>query len=631
MDALNVGVWQMWAVFGFVALAVFLYSKDEWPLEISSLALLSGLLVFFQIFPVAGPDGANMLGNATLLEGFANPALISVLALLTLGQGLFQTGALERPARFVADVGASRPGTTFTLILLFVAIVSAFLNNTPVTVIFIPILAMLAARLQRASSEVMIPLSYIAILGGMTTLIGSSTNLLAAGLVREAGLPPLTMFDFTIPGTMLALVGFLYCRIALPRILPARAELAEAFTSGSEGKQFIAQIQITQGHPLIGVESVAGLFPPLKDMTVRMIQRGERAILPPFEDIVLREGDDVIVATTRKTLTESLKSNAALLRGTQPEKSLAADMPEAGEPAESEDPTGNRARRSGELLLAEAVVAPASRMIGRNIAQIAFHAQTNCILLGIQRRSRMIRSTMNDIRLEAGDVLLVLGREDQIAELRTNRDILILEWSATALPEPQMAIRALLVFGATMLTVITGALSIPVAAILGATGMILTGALNVRQAARSIDRRIFLMVGSAIALATALEVTGGAQFIATGVVTLFADAGVPVLLSAFFLVTAIITNIMTNNATAVLFTPIAINTAVELNANPIMFVVTVILAANCSFATPMGYQTNLLVMGPGNYQFNDFMRAGIPLVVLLWAVFSAFAPWYYGL
>ncbi|MEX0839892.1 MAG: SLC13 family permease [Parvibaculum sp.] len=622
METLTPFVWQMWAVYALVLAAVLLFSMERLTLEISALAILTVLLVFFYLFPVIGPDGRNMLGATALLSGFANPALIAVLALLVIGQGMFQTGALDGVTRTVADFGSRHPARTIFLTFLLITVSSAFLNNTPIVVMFIPVLATLAGRFGQRAPKVMMTLSFVSILGGMTTLIGSSTNLLAAGVVLTTNLPPIGIFDFVVPGVFLATIGFFYATLVVPRLVPDRAgpalELGGADQGG--GKQYIAQIEVTAGHPLVGAIALAGLFAPLRDMTVRMIQRGEHPILPPFEDVTLEPGDVIIVAATRQTLTESLKSGSKIFEGMLEERFAEG----AGN---GEAPS----RPGGELTLVEAVVAPGSRMIGQTIEQIAFRHQTGCIVLGVQRRSRMIRTVLNDIRLEAGDVLLVLGKGAHIQDLRHSRDVLLLEWSATELPDPKLAHRALAVFGIMVSTVLLGWLPIEIAAIAGAGAIIAAGVLNVRQAARAIDRRIFLMVGAMLGVATALDVTGGAQAIAEASVVLFSGYGVPVILSAFFLATAITTNVLTNNATAVLFTPIAISTANQLGVDPLIFVYAVIFAANCSFATPMGYQTNLLVMGPGHYEFRDFVRAGTPLVILLWLAYSFFAPWYYGL
>ena len=271
----------------------------------------------------------------------------------------------------------------------------------------------------------------------------------------------------------------------------------------------------------------------------------------------------------------------------------------------------------GELTMVEAIVAPGSRMIGRTIAQIGFKYQTSCVIIGVQRRSRMIRSQMSSIRLQAGDVLLLLGDIKDVRALRTNKDIVILEWSMTGLPDPENARKAGLIFAGVVGTVALGLLPITIAAILGATLMIAAGCLNIRQAARAIDRRIFLLIGAALAMGLALERTGGAMLIGQAMVSLAAGGGPILLISAFFILSAALTNVLSNNATAVLFIPVAVSAAVQADIEPMVLALTVIFGANCSFATPVSYQTNLLVMTPGHYKFRDFVYIGIPLILLL--------------
>ncbi|GGD11463.1 membrane protein [Pyruvatibacter mobilis] len=609
-------VWQMWVVFGAIIAAIAAYASEDIPLEVTSLALVAGLLAFFHFFPVEAGSG-NLLNPENLLAGFADPALIAVLALLVVGQGLFQSGALEDVAQLTNANAIRAPYLTLGVMLVVVLVVSGFMNNTPVAVIFIPVVSALAAKASISSSKMMIPLSYASILGGMTTLIGSSTNLLASGAASRAGLDRIGFFDFTIPGVFLAAIGIVYVAFILPRLMPARANLTEEM--GGSGKQFIAQLQLGYGHPLVGSKATGGMFPSLKNITVRMVQRGERPFLPPFEDMVLRPGDTLIIAATRATLMEALKQEPDIFQGL---------IHQDGGPSDPDSDDEQRPVR--DLMLAETIVAPGSRMIGRNIEQAGFRMETDCIVLGVQRRSRMIRTQMSDIRLEAGDVLLIVGNRQSVRGLRTSRDLLLLEWSATEIPHLSNARTAQIILGGTVVSAALGIVPISIAAVAGALAMILTGCLNIRQASRAIDRQIFLLVGAALALGTSLEATGGATFLAQQVILVFDGFGAAVVLSVFFLLTAILTNVLSNNATAVLFVPIAVSTASQLGIDPMVFVYAVIFAANCSFATPMGYQTNLLVMGPGHYRFSDFMRAGAPLVIILWLAFSLFAPWYYG-
>ncbi len=606
---------EMWLTLAIVAGAVFFYAWEKVSMELTSLAVVAVLLLLFHFMPPA-VDGAK-LSTKALLAGFADPALISVLALLVIGQAVVQTGALEPPVRLLLQHGGNRPMVIILLCLFASMVISAFMNNTPVVVIFIPIMTVLAERLSHAPSKVMIPLSFAAILGGMTTLIGSSTNLLVAGALERVDGEKLSFFSITEPGLFLAAVGLVYVFFIAPRLLPDRKSLLGDFHVTS-GKQFIVQFEVIPGGVLDGKEAVAGMFADLPNMTVRLVQRRGQIFLPPFEGVKLEPGDAVTVATTRKSLMDALSANPKLLEGVLEDTGKAEDMDE-------------ELRKAGDRLLAEVMVAPASRMDGRTLDQTGFRQTSGCAVLGLQRRSRMIRAGISDIRLEAGDVLLLLGKRRNVQDLRSNRDVLLLEWSATDLPERTHARLAAGIFLAVVAAAASGFIPIPVAATSGAAAMIMAGCLNVRQASRAVDRRIFLLVGAALAMGTALEFTGGAAYLAHILVTALEGASPTVIMSAFFLLVALMTNVLSNNATAVLFTPIAINLARETGIDPLPFISTVIFAANCSFATPMGYQTNLLVMGPGHYRFADFMRVGIPLIGIIWLAFTLFAPWYYGL
>ncbi|HEX9568035.1 MAG TPA: SLC13 family permease [Rhodospirillales bacterium] len=620
MEAGATAGFQMWAVFALIVVAFAVYVSEKLPMEMTSLGVICALLVFFHFFPVPGPRGANQLDAARILEGFANPALIAVLALLVMGQGMIRTGVLERGAHRILDWGGGHLNATGAVLLCLtvVTVISAFLNNTPVVIIFIPIMQALAHKFSRSVSKIMMPLSFVAILGGMTTLIGSSTNLLVNSALIEMEVPPFGFFDFTVPGVVLAAIGLLYVLLAAPRLLPDRAGMTAALVDG-DGRQFIAQITVAPDSELIGKSVPGGHFAALPEKTLRMVQRGERAILLPFEGYVAEAGDVLVVAATREAL--------AKVAAKDPEQ-LHPDF-EEGRSFAGDEPAGGRWLK-GRQALAEVMVAPASRMIGQTLPQIGFRYKTHCIVLGIQRRSRMIRQQMTDIRLEAGDVLLVQGQSKDIQALKASRDVVLLQWSAEELPALDHAKRASAIFLLVVVLAATGVMPIVIASLIGALAMIATGVLNLRQATRALDRKILTAVAAAMAMSVALLETGGAAFIAHGLARELAGLPPAAVLSLFFLVAAVMTNFISNNAIALLFTPIAVDLATAIGVAPHVFAVAVVMAANCSFASPLGYQTNLLVMGPGHYQFADFVRAGVPLILLLWLAFSLFAPWYYG-
>jgi di/tricarboxylate transporter len=597
----------MWAVFGIVAVGVYAYVRELFSIEAISVAIIVTLMVFFHVF-----GRESSLDTTDLLSGFAAPALVTIMALLVVGQGMFQTGALEGPILRINNSLDKSPRLTLLIVFAGAFAISMFMNNTPVVVMFIPVMAAMASRLGKTASRYMMPLSFISILAGMTTLIGSSTNLLVNDVLVRTTEFELSFFTQFIPGITLAAIGAAYVILLAPILLPEREGLENEIIQ--TGHQYIAQIRVTQNHPLVGAKPVAGLFPTLRDVTVRMVQRGERSMLPPFEE-PLEPGDVLVVAATRDSLSKLLSSRPEYLRGMLD----IAGFDESG------------IVNADTLVISEAVIAPGSRMIGRNIEQIGFRRQTSTLVLGIQRRSRMIRKRMLDIRLEAGDVLLLFGYDRDMRALRNDRDILLLDWSMTELPDIRKSILARLIFVATIALAATSVLPIEIAALGGALGMIATGCLNIRQAVRALDMRIFLLIGAAFAMGLSLEKTGGAAYIGQTVVDIFLPYGNQILIAAVFLVIAFFTNVISNSAAALLFAPIALEISAKTGIDPIAMVLTVVFAANCSFATPIAYQTNLLVLGPGHYKFSDFIRFGGPLILLLWVAFTALAPMFFNL
>lgn len=596
----------MWAVFGIVAIGVWFYVRETFTIEAISVGIILALMVFFHLF-----GATTEIGNAQLLSGFAAPALVTIMALLVVGQGMFQTGALEGPIVRINNSLDKSPRLTLFMVFGVAFAVSMFMNNTPVVVMFIPIMVAMAVRLRHKASRYMMPLSFISILAGMTTLIGSSTNLLVNDVLVRTTEFELSFFSQFIPGITLAIIGAAYIILMAPILLPEREGLETEMNAS--GHQYIAQIRVTPNHPLVSAKPVAGLYPSLKDVTVRMVQRGERSMLPPFEEI-LQPGDILVVAATRRSLSKLLSSQPEYLRGMLTIGGFEAEA-DAAQP----------------LIISEAVIAPGSRMIGRTIEQVGFRRQTGTLVLGVQRRSRMIRKRMLEIRLEAGDVLLLFGYDSDMLGLRNNRDLLLLDWSMVELPDIRKSLFARIIFVATIAAAATSILPIEIAALGGALGMIATGCLNIRQAVRALDMRIFLLIGAAFAMGLSLEQTGGAAYIGENIVSAFKPYGNQILIGAVFIVIAFFTNIISNSAAALLFSPIALEISAQTGIDPIAMVLTVIFAANCCFATPIAYQTNLLVLGPGHYKFSDFIRFGGPLILVLWVSYTLLAPVFFQL
>ena len=623
----------MWFGLIITIAAVVAFVRERVSIEIISLAVLTVLLVFGQAFPLPDAAGKNQLDPVSLLAGFANPSLIAVLALLVMGQGMIQTDSLRFMTSRFAHSGPMGGWIGILALMIFVCAMSAFMNNTPLVIIAIPLVQVLAHNVGMSESRILIPLSYVAILGGMTTLIGSSTNLLVSSTMVDLGYSPLSFFEFLIPGSILALVGFVYVLLILPRFLPERTNMARDLTDSQ--KEFVAEVDIAKDSKLIGTECVDGSFPGLPDLNIRLIQRGGHLILPPFEGYRIESGDILIIAATRDSLTALLAQYPGFLLSEEQAQvmQLSQDKDDA-----QEDNAGGQEETVEARVLAELMITPASRFVDMSLEHANFQRQFGVVILGIQRRAKVVRRRLGRIRLESGDVLLIAGKRSTVNAMRDSTDFIVLSGSKRDLPVPGKTPVALGIFISAIGLAAAGLISIPVAAIAGAAGMIATGCLNIRQATRAIDRKIFLLVGSMLALGVILEASGAARSIADALLSLpYIDSPIEIL-AVLFIVVAIATNVLSNNACAILFTPIAMNLA---GSVPVpegldmdiahLFAITVIFAANCSFASPIGYQTNLLVMGPGHYRFRDFMKAGIPLVLIVWVTYILLARFYYGL
>lgn len=606
---------HLWITFALIAGAIYLYASERFSLVMTSVITLSAFMLFFHLMPLENADGRVLLSSKELLEGFANPALVAVLSLLVLGQAVVRTGSLNQISRALNRLARFSPFLAIMLTLIIVCIISAIMNNTPTVVIFIPILLGVAQNLNVSASKVMIPLSYASVLGGTTVLIGSSTNLLVSAAIVPMGLEPLGFFDFTIPGLVLAGVGMLYVMFIVPKLLPNRAPLADELTGA--GRQFVAQLEIHHNSELVGKSiSDEKLFGE-NEVTLKMLQRYEQAFLAPFDkEITIRPGDIIVITATKETLKTLISDNGESLFRTR------STLPSEGD---------EKSAFGKESSLAEVLITPGSRLLGQTVEQIGFYHNYHVLVMGIQRKARMITSRMTSIRLAAGDVLLVMGTREDIRKLRENKDMVVMEWSTEDLPSKKHAMRVNLVFTATIALAASGVMPIYLSAFIGAGMVILLKCLNVRQAMRAMDAQIIFLVATGLAMSISLQETGGASFLAHQLIVAMQGFDPVWIMSALFLLIAILTNMLSNNATALLFTPIAVSTAFELGVNPDMFIFAVIFAANCcALASPIGYQTNLLVMGPGHYKFTDYMRAGIPLVLIVWITYTVFSFFYFS-
>ena len=596
---------------GLILTAFICYAQDNIPMEFTAMGVIVAILLFFHFVPVTNEDGLLLLSSSKILSGFANPALISVLALLIVGQGVSKSGVLEIISQRVLALSMGKLWIAVLISLLTVLLISAFLNNIPVVIIFIPIMQSIAQRFHIPASKLLIPLSFVAVVGGMTTLVGSGTNLLVSTALEEADFKPLGFFEFTIPGLVLALTGLLYVTIIAPKLLPSRTTLSHRMRERSKG-YFLAEVEVGAQSKLISLPVDSASFSDFPDLNVRMLHRLGKAYLPPFKEMHFRKGDIIAVASSRDTFTRLLKSDLSL--------TLAR-----GFSAHS----GNH-KKSDEIIV-EMVVTPSSSLIGQQIGNSGFERRHKCQVLGFKHRSNMVRSRIKSAKLSAGDMMLVKCDADAMRGVRDDLDVVLVEYSVEELPNWSLSGRAMLIFLGVVSSAALNILPIVVASTLGALAMVAFKVLNLHHALRSLDVKIITTIAAALAIGAAMEVTGTASLVAQTILAITGLSHPQLILSVFFMVVALMSNVISTKTCAVLFAPIGLEMGAKIGIDPRIFAITIVFAANCAFATPFAYQTSLLVMGPGSYKFKDFVIVGTPLLLLIWLTYSAFVPWYFGL
>jgi len=590
--------------------ALFLFSRDNLPIETSALVVLVLLIVGFELFPYQANN--EILRGIDFFHGFGHEALITVTALMVAGQSLIRTGALEPLGYQLAHSWVKSPKLTLLLTLVIAAFLSAFMNNTPIVILLLPILVGVSLKTARPASAVLMPMGFATLLGGMSTSIGTSTNLLVVGVAADLGVAHFEMFDFVLPAVMAGSLGILYLWLIAPRILPIRATPL----SETSPRIFSAEILMTEE----SCKEQSQLSHLLKkmgsDFNIIRITRGQNnKVTVPLPDAKIQVGDRLLIRDTPNHLFDYAKQ----LKGRLYSGNLRLTDPKI-------------LKETADQQLAEIVVVPGSLLAGETLQSIRFAARYDLITLALHRDGKpfqtSIKRRLNEIPLRVGDVLLVQGDRTQISKVKRQGDLLVLD-ATTDIPHTKNAPRSLIIMVAIILFAALGWLPISVSAILGVTVMLTCGCLKWRDVGQAISPTVILIIVTSLALGNALIKTGGTDYL-VHLFMFMTDGLSPVfILSALILVMAIITNIVSNNAAAVIGTPIAIGIAQQLELPAEAFLLAVLFGANMSFITPMSYKTNLLVMGAGGYKFSDFVRVGLPLTLILWLAFSIILPWLY--
>ena len=604
------------AVLLLTVVALILFTRDRIPLESSSLGILIILVAGFQFFPYSS-DGVSV-GPAEFFAGFGNEALVTICALMIVGKALETTGALQPLATFVGRAWSTRPVLALLVTLVAGAVLSAFMNNTPIVVLLMPILVGVSLRVKFPVSSVMLPMGLATIIGGMSTTIGTSTNLLVVGIAadlgRDIGMERLEMFDFMLPVVIVGGVGIAFLWLIAPRLLPDR----DPPMADTSPRVFSSQLYIKEGSYADGKSLSEVLAKTDGHMRVDRIQRSESLFLAKLPSVKLQPGDRLFVKDSPENLKHFERELGATLY----------NISDMEHPVDEDTPL----QAAGQQL-AEVVVTRGSPLHLRSLAAARFSNSYGLMPLALHRArtpSAQFTGDLNMIRLRAGDVLLVQGSRESIDTLKASGNMLVLD-GTTDLPHTHRANRALGAMAFVVLAAAFGIMPISVSAMIGVGLMMIMRCLSWRDAAHALSTPVIMIIVTSLALGKALMGTGMADYLAMSFVSVTSGMEIPLILSAFMLVMTILTNVVSNNAAAVIGTPIAVAIAQQLGASPEPFVLAVLFGANMSYATPFGYQTNLLILSAGGYKFSDFIRVGIPLTIIMWIGFSLILPMLYGL
>lgn len=587
--------------------ALFLFTRDRIPLETSCLTILTVLTIGFHWFPYETPFG--VIRPVDFFSGFGHQALVAVSALMVAGQGLVRTGALERVGRLLTVFWSKSPAISILLTLIIAASLSAFINNTPIVVLLLPILVSVASRTGRPASKMLMPMGFATLLGGTATTIGTSTNLLVVSVAADLGLREMGMFDFIGPAALAGICGLVYLWLIAPRLLPQTT----LSISASTAKLFSGQLHINADGFSDGKTLSELVNKTSGRLKVDSILRAEHTRVLPLPDVIILSDDRLLVHDTPQNLKEY-------------EQVLDASMISVKADSIDESTLDDRDQQ-----LAEVIVNRESPLRRRTLSELRFAEQYKLFILAIHRAGRPIQNMkggISDVLMRIGDVLLVQGSRDDIAKLKGSGMFLVLD-NTTDLPHSTKAPLALMIMCGIVFTSAIGILPIALSAVAGALLMIVTNCLNWRDVSRAISAQVVLIIVTSLALGSALIQTGGSDFIASVFISISHGAPPAMVLSGLILLMAILTNVVSNNAAAVIGTPVAMSIAGTLGLNAEPFVLAVLFGANLSYVTPMSYQTNLLVMSAGSYRFSDFVRVGLPLAVLMWLIYSLVLVWLY--
>ena len=587
------------AVTILLVLALILLITEKVPVDVTAIGLMVALAA------------TGILTPAEAVAGFASPAVLTVAAMFLISRGMIRTGAVSFIGQRVINLSRGNTGLAMLTVLLIVALSSAFINNTPVVVLFIPIVLSLGCELGFSPSKFLIPISYASILAGTSTLIGTSTNIIVSDLSASHGYGPLGMFELTVVGVPIAVAGIAFLLYAAPRLMPSHRMPVCEMKNGRT-KRYLAELSIPKSSPLVGMAAGQAFARQYPGIEVLELIRYSHIFYPDRDEVTVAPDDLLLIKGSAADLVEILHSD-----------SIELPMAASGFEFKADEHTS---------IVLELIIPPQSSLVGSRLQESRLYRDSNVHIIAIQRSGlQYTEQKLQDVRLKNGDILLIWCPEDHLESLRAETDLIIVEDVHHELVHKHKARMAFAIFSGMILAASTGLADIMLCAMAAVLLMLLTGCLQLRDAYRGIQGNVLLLIVGTFALGAAMEKTGASAYYAGAFIDLLAGADPVLILAGIMLLTSLSTQLLSNNATAILILPIAISAAIELGVNPKSFIIAVCFGASACFATPIGYQTNLLVYGPGGYRFGDFLKLGIPLNLIVLILGTLLIPVFWPL
>lgn len=600
----------------FTAVVFGLFVYNRWSISTISLGMLVALPLGFTLFPLV-VDGKAVSG-ARFLAGFASPALVAICALMVVGHALVVTGALQPAARRLANLVAKHPRSALLAVLVLAASVSGVINDTPVVVLLIPLLLSAASQAKVPAAKLLLPMNYAVLIGGMATTIGTSTNLIVVGIALSLGVNRFGIFDWFGLVALAAVPGLAYLWLVAPRLL----RHVPAMPQDLSNDVFEAELLIDKDSPLVG-EPLSAAFKAVDYQLPLVSLRRASLTLAPLPSRLLRAGDRLIIRDTALRLKELEGQLGAALHAVAP-----VDDDGAANPDPSPDEPAQPA-----AVVAQMIVTTGSPLEGRSVRQERLAERFGFVVVGVRttaQRATWQREGLTDRLVRVGDVLLVQG--DAAAMRKAQRDGLgLLLDERFAVARQDKAGIAILVMAAVVVLAASKTLPIEIAALSGALVLLLTRCLSWDDITQSLSAKVILLVAASLALGDGLSLTGATDWLAQGLATQAGALSAAWLVALLMGLMGLVTNFVSNNAAAAIGTPLAVSLAQALDTPAEPLVLAVLFGCNLCYLTPMGYQTNLLVMNAGGYRFSDFLRVGTPLFLIMWSALSFLLAWRYGL